>query len=185
MIDDIKKDTETRMKKTLIALDQEFTRIRTGRAHPSLLSHITVNYYGGEVPISQVANVTVEDSRTLNVTAWEKDVVKAVEKAIINSNLGLNPLTAGMVIRIPMPALTEERRRDLVKVVRKESESSRVSIRNLRRDANSDLKLLLKDKDISEDDDRRGQDNIQKLTDNYIKKIDEALAVKEKELMEV
>ena len=185
MIDEIKKDTETRMKKTLIALDQEFTRIRTGRAHPSLLSHITVDYYGAEVPISQVANVTVEDSRTLNVTPWEKDVVKVVEKAIINSDLGLNPLTAGMVIRIPMPALTEERRRDLVKVVRKDSENSRVSIRNLRRDANSDLKLLLKDKDISEDDDRRGQDNIQKLTDSYIKKIDEALAVKEKELMEV
>lgn len=185
MIDDIKKDTETRMKKTLVALNQEFTRIRTGRAHPSLLSHIMVDYYGAEVPISQVANVTIEDSRTLNVTPWEKDVVKVVEKAIINSDLGLNPLTAGMVIRIPMPALTEERRRDLVKVVRKESENSRVSIRNLRRDANSDLKLLLKDKDISEDDDRRGQDNIQKLTDSYIKKIDEALAVKEKELMEV
>ena len=185
MIDDIKQDTESRMKKTLVALDQEFTRIRTGRAHPSLLSHIMVDYYGAEVPISQVANVTIEDSRTLNVTPWEKDVVKVVEKAIINSNLGLNPLTAGMVIRIPMPALTEERRRELVKVVRKESENSRVSIRNLRRDANSDLKLLLKDKDISEDDDRRGQDNIQKLTDNYIKKIDEALAVKEKELMEV
>ena len=185
MINDIKKDAESRMKKTLTALENEFARIRTGRAHPSLLGHVTVEYYGSEVPVSQIANVTIEDSRTLAVTPWEKDKVKLIEKAIMNSDLGLNPLTAGTVIRIPMPPLTEERRRDLVKVVRQEAENSRVAVRNIRRDANNDLKALLKEKEISEDEDRRGHDEIQTLTDNYIKKIDEQLTVKEKELMEV
>jgi len=185
MMEEIKKDAETRMGKSVDAFKNELSKIRTGRAHPSLLDQVTVEYYGSEVPISQVANVSSEDARTLMVAPWEKDMVKAVEKAILTSDLGLNPSTAGTSIRVPMPPLTEERRRDLVKVVKNEAEGGKVAIRNIRRDANGDLKDLLKEKEISEDDERRAQDAIQKLTDKYIAEVDKALAVKETELMEV
>lgn len=185
MIQEILKDAEERMNKSIAALENELTKIRTGRAHPSLLDHVTVEYYGSEVPISQVANVNVDDPRTLAVTPWEKDMVGKIEKAIMTSDLGLNPVTAGTVIRVPMPALTEERRRDLVKVVRQELEAGKVAVRNIRRDANSDLKELQKAKEISEDDERRAEEQVQKLTDKAIKKMEEVLAVKEKELMEI
>ena len=161
------------------------SKIRTGRAHTSLLDHVMVEYYGSDVPISQVANIAIEDSRTLTVTPWEKPMVQAVEKAIMTSDLGLNPMSAGAVIRVPMPPLTEERRRDLVRVVKGEAEQGRVAIRNIRRDANSDLKDLLKEKEISEDEERKAEDEIQKLTDQHIQLIEEVLAVKEKELMEI
>lgn len=185
MINEILKDAEARMNKSIAALQTELTKIRTGRAHPSLLDHVTVDYYGSEVPISQVANVNVDDPRTLAVTPWEKDMVGKVEKAIMTSDLGLNPVTAGAVIRVPMPALTEERRRDLVKVVRQELEAGKVAVRNIRRDANSDLKELAKEKEISEDDERRAEERVQKLTDKAIKDMEAVLAVKEKELMEI
>jgi ribosome recycling factor len=185
MIDDIKKDAASRMGKSVEALGHELAKVRTGRAHPSLLDHIRVSYYGSEVPISQVANINVEDARTLTVTPWEKNMVSVVEKAIMTSDLGLNPMTAGSVIRVPMPPLTEERRRDLIKVVRHEGEGAKVAIRNIRRDANHNLKELVKEKMISEDDERRGQEIIQKLTDQHTKEVDEALEVKEKELMEI
>jgi ribosome recycling factor len=185
MIDEIIKDAEVRMGKSIESLQTELTKIRTGRAHPSLLDQIQVDYYGASTPINQVANVTVEDSRTLVVTPWEKDMVAKVEKAIMASDLGLNPATAGTVIRIPMPPLTEERRKDLVKVVRHEAEQARVAIRNIRRDANSDFKDLLKEKEISEDEERKAGENIQKLTDTYVGRIDKVLADKEAELMEV
>ena len=185
MIDEIIKDAEVRMGKSIDSLHTEFSKIRTGRAHPSLLDQIQVDYYGSATPINQVANVTIEDSRTLVVTPWEKDMVAKVEKAIMGSDLGLNPATAGTVIRIPMPPLTEERRRDLVKVVRHEAEQGRVAIRNIRRDANSDFKDLLKEKEISEDEERKAGESIQKLTDSYVAKIDKVLADKEAELMEV
>lgn len=185
MTDSIKKDANSRMGKSIESLRHELAKIRTGRAHTSLLDHVTVDYYGSEVPISQVANVNVEDARTLTVTPWEKAMVGKVEKAIMTSDLGLNPATMGTVIRVPMPALTEERRRDLVKVVRNEAENARVAIRNIRRDANNALKTLLKEKQISEDDERRGQEEIQKLTDTHIEEVDKVLAEKEKELMEV
>lgn len=185
MIDEIIKDAEVRMGKSTDALQTELTKIRTGRAHPSLLDQIQVDYYGAATPINQVANVTVEDSRTLCVTPWEKDMVKKVEKAIMASDLGLNPATAGTVIRIPMPPLTEERRRDLVKVVKQEAENSRVAIRNIRRDANSDFKDLLKEKEISEDEERKAEENIQKITDSFIARVDRILADKEAELMVV
>lgn len=185
MIDEIIKDAESRMGKSVEALSKELTKIRTGRAHPSLLDQVSVDYYGTATPIKQVANVTIEDSRTLVVTPWEKPMVAAVEKAIMNSDLGLNPATAGTVIRIPMPPLTEERRRDLVKVVKGEAESGRVAVRNIRRDANSDFKDLLKEKEITEDESRNAEETIQKLTDTYIARIEEVLATKEKELMEV
>jgi ribosome recycling factor len=185
MIDEIIKDAEVRMGKSIESLQTELTKIRTGRAHPSLLDQIQVDYYGAATPINQVANVTIEDSRTLVVTPWEKDMVAKVEKAIMGSDLGLNPATAGTVIRIPMPPLTEERRRDLVKVVKHEAEQGRVAIRNIRRDANSDFKELLKEKEISEDEERKAEENIQKLTDSYVAKIDKVLADKEAELMEV
>ena len=185
MIDEIIKDAEVRMGKSIDSLHTEFSKIRTGRAHPSLLDQIQVDYYGSATPINQVANVTIEDSRTLVVTPWEKDMVAKVEKAIMGSDLGLNPATAGTVIRIPMPPLTEERRRDLVKVVRHEAEQGRVAIRNIRRDANSDFKDLLKEKEISEDEERKAGESIQKLTDTYVAKIDKVLADKEAELMEV
>ena len=185
MIDEIIKDAEVRMGKSIDSLHTEFSKIRTGRAHPSLLDQIQVDYYGSATPINQVANVTIEDSRTLVVTPWEKDMVAKVEKAIMGSDLGLNPATAGTVIRIPMPPLTEERRRDLVKVVRHEAEQGRVAIRNIRRDANSDFKDLLKEKEISEDEEHKAEENIQKLTDTYVAKIDKVLADKEAELMEV
>jgi ribosome recycling factor len=185
MIDDIKTDAATRMGKSVEALGHELAKVRTGRAHPSLLDHIRVSYYGSEVPISQVANINVEDARTLTVTPWEKNMVSPVEKAIMTSDLGLNPMTAGTVIRVPMPPLTEERRRDLIKVVKHEAEGAKVAIRNIRRDANHNLKDLVKEKMISEDDERRGQEIIQKLTDQHIKEVDEALEVKEKELLEI
>ncbi|SEP99026.1 ribosome recycling factor [Ectothiorhodospira magna] len=185
MIESIKKDAATRMGKSIDSLRQEMAKIRTGRAHTSLLDHVMVEYYGSEVPINQVANVGVEDARTLTVTPWERPMVAKVEKAIMNSDLGLNPSTVGAVIRVPMPALTEERRKDLVKVVRHEAENARVAVRNIRRDANNELKNLLKDKSISEDEDRKGQEDIQKLTDQYIAEVDRVLAEKEKELMAV
>ncbi|MCU7958683.1 MAG: ribosome recycling factor [gamma proteobacterium symbiont of Bathyaustriella thionipta] len=185
MIDDIKTDAATRMDKTLGSLAGELTKVRTGRAHPSLLDHLTVEYYGAQTPLQQVANVSVEDSRTLVITPWEQPMVKAVEKAIMNSDLGLNPSTAGTVIRVPMPPLTEERRRDLIKVVRGEAEAARVAIRNIRRDANNDLKDLVKEKMISEDDEHRGQEVIQKLTDQHVHQVEEMLTEKEADLMEV
>jgi ribosome recycling factor len=185
MIEDIKKDAASRMAKSVENLKQELTKLRTGRAHTSLLDHIRVNYYGSDVPLNQVASVSVADPRTLVVSPWEKNMVPVVEKAILNSDLGLNPTTAGTVIRIPLPPLTEERRRDMVKVVRNEGEGGRVAIRNIRRDANSDLKALLKEKEITEDEERRAQDDIQKLTDKYIAEVDKLLEAKEAELMEI
>lgn len=185
MIDDIKNDAMTRMGKSVESLVHELAKVRTGRAHPSLLDHVKVDYYGSAVPISQVANINVEDARMLTVVPWEKNMVAAVEKAIMTSDLGLNPMSAGTVLRVPMPALTEERRKDLIRVVRHEAENAKVAVRNIRRDANHDLKDLLKEKMISEDDERRGQDLIQDLTDKHIKKVDELLDEKEKDLMEI
>jgi ribosome recycling factor len=185
MIDDVKKDAAERMGKSVEALTHELAKIRTGRAHPSLLDHITVSYYGSEMPIRQVANVTAEDARTLAVTPWERGMVQAVEKAIMQSDLGLNPNTAGTVIRVPLPPLTEERRRDLIKVARQEAEQARVAVRNIRRDANGELKELVKEKLISEDDERRGQELVQKLTDQYVKEVDTVLAEKEQDLMSI
>jgi ribosome recycling factor len=185
MIDDIKKSAADRMAKSVEALTHELAKIRTGRAHPSLLDHVMVSYYGSEVPIRQVANVSAEDARTLAVTPWERNLVQAVEKAIMQSDLGLNPSTAGTVIRVPMPPLTEERRRDLIKVARHEAEQARVAVRNIRRDANHELKERVKDKTISEDEERRAQDAVQKLTDQYIKEVDGVLAEKEADLMSI
>lgn len=185
MIDDIRVDAEQRMQKSIEKLKGDLIKIRTGRAHPSLLDHITVSYYGNETPLKQVANVTASDSRTLAVTPWEKTLVGAIEKAILNSDLGLNPVTVGGVIRVPLPALTEERRRDLIKVVRGESEDARVAIRNVRRDAISDFKELLKEKGITEDEERKAQELIQKLTDKYVAEVEKLLQAKEKELMEI
>ena len=184
MIEDIKRDAGQRMKKSVEAVRDELRRLRTGRAQTSLLEHITVEYYGSEVPINQVANVNVEDSRTLVVTPWEKNMVSVVEKAILTSDLGLTPATAGTVIRVPLPAMTEERRRDLVKVVRNEGENGKIAIRNIRRDALSDCKDMLKDKMITEDEDHKAQDDIQKLTDKYVAAVDELLTEKETEIME-
>ena len=185
MIKEIMQDAGSRMEKTIDSLRQSLSKIRTGRAHPSLLDHLRVDYYGSEMPISQVANVGVEDSRTLTVTPWEKQMVQAIEKSILKSDLGLNPATSGTVIRIPMPALTEETRRELVKVVRHEGEAAKVAIRNIRRDANSDFKDLLKEKEISEDEERKAADEIQRLTDRYVGEVDRVLAGKETELMEI
>lgn len=185
MLNDIKKDAGERMAKSVAALKQELTKLRTGRAHTSLLDHITVDYYGSQVPLNQMSNVGVEDSRTLTVTPWEKDLVQAVEKAIMNSDLGLNPASAGTVIRVPLPALTEERRKDMIRVVRQEAENGRIAIRNIRRDAIQDAKELQKEKLIGEDEEHRAEDEIQAITDKYIAQIDQALADKESELMEV
>jgi ribosome recycling factor len=185
MIDDIKTDAATRMGKSVEALVHELAKVRTGRAHPSLLDHIRVDYYGSEVPLSQVANINTEDARTLTVTPWEKPMVAVVEKAIMTSDLGLNPMSAGTVIRVPMPPLTEERRKDLIRVVRHEAEAAKVAIRNIRRDANQELKEMVKEKVISEDDERRGQEIIQNLTDQHTKKVEEVLDEKEKDLMEI
>jgi ribosome recycling factor len=185
MIDDIKKDSTDRMTKSVESLKQELTKLRTGRAHASLLDHLTVSYYGNDTPLNQVASVGVSDARTLLVTPWEKNMVGPIEKAIMKSDLGLNPVTAGMAIRVPLPPLTEERRRDLVKVVRHEGEGAKVAIRNIRRDANSQFKTLLKDKKITEDAERQAQDEMQKLTDRYIQDVDKMLAAKETELMEI
>ena len=185
MLDEIKKDAGDRMAKSVASLQQELTKIRTGRAHTSLLDHITVEYYGSQVPLSQVSNVGVEDSRTLTVTPWEKDLVQAIEKAIMSSDLGLNPASAGTVIRVPLPALTEERRKDMIRVVRQEAESGRVAIRNIRRDALHDVKELLKEKMIGEDVERRAEGDIQSITDKFVGQVDKALADKESELMEI
>lgn len=184
MIEDIKRDARIRMGKTLESLRTELAKIRTGRAHPSLLEHVHVDYYGSEVPISQAASVSIEDARTLAVTAWDKTMVKPLEKAIMSSDLGLNPVTAGTIIRIPLPPLTEERRIALGKVVHSEGENAKIAIRNIRRDANHHIKDLLKSKDISEDDDHRAEQDIQQLTDQNVKKVDEIVAVKEQELLE-
>lgn len=185
MIDELQADAETRMGKSVASLKNDLTKLRTGRAHSSLLDHITVEYYGSEVPLSQVANVSVLDSRTLSVSPWEKAMVQAIEKAIMNSNMGLNPATTGELIRIPLPPLTEERRKDMIKIVRAEGENAKVAIRNIRRDVLGDIKSLLKDKEITEDDDRQAQDDVQKITDKYVKQVDEAIVVKEKDLMEI
>jgi ribosome recycling factor len=185
VINEIKKDAQERMEKSVESLRNNLLKIRTGRAHPSLLSGLSVEYYGARTPINQVANIIAEDSRTLAITVFDKELAGLVEKAIMMSDLGLNPMSAGTVIRVPLPPLTEERRKSLVKIVRGEAENGRVAVRNIRRDANGDIKALLKDKEISEDDDRRTQDEIQKLTDIAVKNIDDVLAVKEKELMEV
>ncbi|MBE8597461.1 ribosome recycling factor [Xenorhabdus sp. BG5] len=184
MINEIKKDAQDRMEKSVEALKNQISKVRTGRASPSLLDGISVEYYGAATPLRQIANVVAEDARTLAITVFDRSMSAAVEKAIMASDLGLNPSSAGTIIRVPLPPLTEERRKDLIKVVRGEAEQGRVSIRNIRRDANDKVKTLLKDKEISEDEERRSQDEIQKLTDSFIKKIDEALANKETELMD-
>lgn len=185
MINEVKQDSEKRMRKSIESLQSDMSKIRTGRANAGLLDHVHVDYYGTSTPLSQVANVSASDSRTILVTPWEKAMVAAIEKAILTSDLGLNPSTVGSAIRVPMPPLTEERRKELIKVVRNEGEQSKVAIRNIRRDANNQLKDLVKDKSISEDDERRAVDVIQKLTDKYIAEVDALLAVKEKDLMEV
>ncbi|MEK7991279.1 MAG: ribosome recycling factor [Thiotrichaceae bacterium] len=185
MMQMVQDDAKERMGKSIESLKHEFVKIRTGRAHTSLLDHIKVDYYGSEVPIAQAASVTILDSRTLGVTPFEKAMLSTVDKAILNSDLGLNPTNVGNMLRVPLPAMTEERRRDLVKVVRHEAENAKVAVRNIRRDANNEFKKLLKDKDISEDDERRAEDIVQKLTDKYISKADEVLKEKETELMEV
>ncbi len=185
MINELKKDAEDRMKKSVEVLGHNFNKIRTGRAHPSILDTIRVSYYGNETPLSQVANIGVEDARTLTVTPWERNMVPEVEKAIMKSDLGLNPSTAGTVIRIPMPALTEETRKGYIKQARAEAENARVSIRNVRRDVLADIKELLKEKEISEDQERKAQDDIQKLTDRFVADVDKALAAKEADLMEI
>ena len=185
MIKDIQEDAKKRMRKSVEALKSELTKLRTGRAHTSLLDHLVVEYYGNDVPISQVATISVSDARTLTVTPWEKNMVQAVEKAIMTSDLGLNPATSGTNIRVPLPPLTEERRKDMIRIVHNEGEGARVAIRNIRRDANSDFKSLQKDKEITEDECRRAEDQIQKLTDDYIKEVEKAIEDKEKDLMEI
>jgi ribosome recycling factor len=185
MINDIKKDAEARMKKAVEALANNFNKIRTGRAHPSLLDGITVDYYGTQTPLSQVANINIEDARTLSLSPWERNLVPAIEKAIMKSDLGLNPATNNGLIRIPLPMLTEETRKNFIKQARAEAENGRVAVRNVRRDVLGDVKALLKDKAIGEDDDRRAQDDIQKITDKYIAEVDKALAAKETDLMAI
>ena len=185
MIDDMKKNAAVRMHKSADTLKEALAKLRTGRAHTSLLDHIRVSYYGSEVPLNQVANVAAADGRTLTITPWEKQMVPVIEKAIMTSDLGLTPATAGNVIRVPMPQLTEERRREIIKVARQEAEAARVAVRNVRRDVNAELKTLLKDKKITEDEERRTQDEIQKLTDRHIADIDRILTAKEAELLEV
>ncbi len=185
MINELKQDAEVRMTKSIDALGYAFNKIRTGRAHPSLLDGLMVSYYGVDTPLSQVGNVSVVDARTLSVSVWEKSLVPAVEKAILKSDLGLNPATSGELIRIPMPQLTEETRKGFIKKARSEAESARVSIRNIRRDVLSDIKDLQKEKDITEDEERRAQDDIQKITDKYIQQVDKALSIKEVDLMEI
>ncbi|MCG8463375.1 MAG: ribosome recycling factor [Xanthomonadales bacterium] len=183
MLNEIKSDADSRMGKSIESLRQELSKIRTGRAHPSLLDHIQVEYYGNMVPVNQAANVTTEDARTLVVTPWEKPMVSVIEKAILSSDLGLNPTTVGTVIRVPLPALTEERRRELTKVVHGEGENAKIAIRNIRRDANSKLKELQKAKEISEDEERRGESEVQTVTDRYVGKVDEVVKEKEQELL--
>jgi len=185
MLEDIKKDARERMAKCVQTFQSELKKLRTGRAHPSLIEHLKIDYYGSEVPLQQVASIAVEEGRTLVVSPWEKSVVQAVEKAIFKSDLGLTPMTAGTVIRIPMPPLTEERRREITKVLRHDAENARVAVRNVRRDVMSDIKDMLKEKMISQDDERRAETDIQKLTDKHVADIDQLLAAKEKEVMQV
>jgi ribosome recycling factor len=185
MIDDIKEDAAGRMAKSVDALSENLAKVRTGRAHPSMLDHVVVSYYGADTPLKQVANVGVEDARTLTVQPWEQGMVQAVEKAILESNLGVTPNTAGTLIRLPIPPLTEERRKDMTRIVRAEAEQARVAVRNIRRDANGSLKELVKEKLISEDDEHRGQEIIQKLTDQHVNEIDQLMAKKEEDLMSV
>ncbi|ACK54915.1 MAG TPA: ribosome recycling factor [Thauera aminoaromatica] len=185
MISELKKNIEQKMLKSVEALKTDLAKVRTGRAHTGLLDHVMVEYYGSMVPVNQVANITLIDARTIGVQTWEKPMLGKVERAIRDSDLGLNPANMGELLRVPMPALTEERRRDLTKVVRHEGETAKVAIRNLRRDGNQQLKDAVKDKAISEDDERRGEDEIQKLTDRYVAEIDKLLAQKEQELMQI
>ncbi|MGI9291420.1 MAG: ribosome recycling factor [Gammaproteobacteria bacterium] len=184
MIEDLKKDAGERMKKSVSALSQALVKIRTGRAHPSLLEQVSVSYYGTDTPLNQVANITVEDARTLSVTPWEQPMIPEIEKAIQNSELGLNPVTAGKVIRVPLPDLTEERRKDLARIVKNEAEQGRVAVRNIRRDVISDMKTLQKEKEITEDDLRRGEQDIQQITDKYIADVDRVSEDKQKEIMD-
>lgn len=184
MIEEIKKDADTRMDKSVAALTQAFKKMRTGRAHAGLLEHLSVDYYGADTPLTQVANIAVEDARTLTVTPWEQPMISVIEKAIMNSDLGLTPSSAGTVIRVPLPALTEERRRDLAKLVKHDAENGRIAVRNIRRDSIHDLKDLLKEKAISEDEERRAEQEIQVLTDSHIAKLDELSNKKQKEIME-
>ncbi|XSG85226.1 MAG: ribosome recycling factor [Methylohalobius sp. ZOD2] len=183
MIEDIYQESRGKMEKTIAAIKQELAKIRTGRAHPSLLDHVKVSYYGSEVPMSQAANIIVEDARTLAITPWERNMIPVIEKAIMESDLGINPQTAGTVIRVPLPSLTEERRRELIKVARHEAEQGRIAIRNLRREANTELKEALKEKLIGEDEERKAEERIQQLTDQYVKKIDQMLEEKERDLL--
>jgi ribosome recycling factor len=185
MIAEVKKNAEQKMVKSVESLKANLAKVRTGRAHPGILDHIQVDYYGSPTPITQVANITLIDARTIGVTPWEKKMASTIEKAIRDSDLGLNPSTTGELVRVPMPSLTEERRRDLIKVVRGEGEDAKVAVRNVRRDANAELKALLKDKKVAEDDERRAQEDVQKLTDRFIADIDKALQVKEAELLAV
>ena len=185
MIDEILKDAEQRMQKSIESMRGDMAKIRTGRASPALIDHIMVDYYGSPTPINQVANITVQDARTLGVQPWEKPMVPVVERAIMEANLGLNPMTAGELIRIPLPPLTEERRKEMVKVAASEGENGKIAVRNIRRDANNDFKTLLKEKEITEDDDKRAQDLVQKLTDKYVAEIDEVVKEKEAEILTV
>ena len=184
MINEIKQDAQARMEKSLEALKSHISKIRTGRAQPSLLDGLQVEYYGSPTPLRQVANVVAEDARTLAVNVFDKSLIGAVEKAILTSDLGLNPSSAGTTIRVPLPPLTEERRRDLIKIVKSEGEQGKIAVRNVRRDANEQIKALLKDKEISENEQHKAEEEIQKLTDSYVKKVDEVLAAKEKELLD-
>ena len=184
-VSEVKQNADQKMKKSIESLQHDLAKVRTGRAHPSLLDQIHVDYYGSPTPLSQVANLTLIDARTIGVQPWEKNMFNPVEKAIRESDLGLNPASMGDIIRVPMPALTEERRKELVKVVKQEAEGAKIAVRNIRRDANAQLKDLLKEKSISEDDDRRAQDDVQKITDKFIAEIDKAFSVKEKDLMEI
>ncbi len=185
MLEEIKKDASVRMGKSIESLKDAFAKIRTGRAHVSLLDHITVDYYGNEVPLSQAATVSVADARTLAIQPWEASMLSPIEKAIMNSDLGLNPSSVGNIIRVPLPALTEERRKDMIKIVRNEAEGARIAIRNIRRDANHDIKALVKEKEVTEDEARRGEDDVQKLTDKYVGEVDKLLEEKEKDLMSI
>lgn len=185
MIEDLKKDAESRMKKAIESVEKAFSRIRTGRAHPSILDEVKVDYYGQPTPLQQVANVSVEDARTLTISPWEKSMVPKIEKAIMTADLGLNPSTSGDVVRIPMPALTEDSRKEYVRHARNEAEQGRVAVRNVRRDVNNDIKELLKEKEITEDDERSAMDDIQKITDKYIAKVDQLLKEKEEDLMAI
>jgi ribosome recycling factor len=185
MLEDLKKDAVTRMGKCVATFQSDLKKLRTGRAHPSLVEHLKVDYYGSDVPLQQVANIAVEDGRTLVISPWEKSVVQAIEKAIFKSDLGLTPMTAGTVIRIPMPPLTEERRRDITKVLRHDAEAARVAIRNVRRDVMNDIKEMLKEKLVSQDDERRAETEVQKLTDKHVADVESLLVAKEKEVMQV